>query len=62
MTSGLPNGENARVRQLFAEGHLDRGALLEAEGASYHGEGRAPSSARRNLRMDDDPLPAGDLR
>jgi phosphogluconate dehydratase len=39
MTSGLPNGEKARVRQLFAEGLVDRAALLEAEAASYHGPG-----------------------
>jgi phosphogluconate dehydratase len=39
MTSGLPNSEKARVRQLHAEGRIDRGALLEAEAASYHGEG-----------------------
>jgi len=28
-----------RVRQLYAEGKLDRAALLEAEMASYHGQG-----------------------
>jgi phosphogluconate dehydratase len=39
MTSGLSNSEKARVRQLFAEGKVDRAALLEAEMASYHGPG-----------------------
>ncbi|MDS1138656.1 phosphogluconate dehydratase [Nitratireductor indicus] len=39
MTSGLPNDEKARVRQLFAEGKVDRAALLEAESKSYHGPG-----------------------
>ena len=39
MTSGLPNGEKARVRQLYAEGKVDRAALLDAEAASYHSSG-----------------------
>ncbi len=39
MTSGLPNDEKARVRQLFAEGKVGRDKLLEAESASYHGPG-----------------------
>ena len=39
MTSGLPNGEKSRIRQLYAEGKVDRDALLEAEAASYHGRG-----------------------
>jgi phosphogluconate dehydratase len=39
MTSGLPNAEKARVRQLYAEGAVDRAALLAAEAASYHGPG-----------------------
>ncbi|MCX5046024.1 phosphogluconate dehydratase [Aldersonia sp. NBC_00410] len=39
MTSGLPNGEKAKVRQLYAEGKVDRDALLEAEAQSYHGDG-----------------------
>ncbi|MGH3372264.1 MAG: phosphogluconate dehydratase, partial [Nocardioidaceae bacterium] len=39
MPSGLPNGEKARVRQLYAEGKVDRAALLDAEAASYHSEG-----------------------
>lgn len=39
MPSGLPNKEKARVRQLFAEGKVDRARLLEAEAASYHAPG-----------------------
>ncbi len=39
MTSGLPNAEKARIRQLFAEGKVGRDALLEAEAQSYHGPG-----------------------
>ncbi|PWW01350.1 6-phosphogluconate dehydratase [Hoeflea marina] len=39
MTTGLPNDEKARVRQLYAEGKADRAMLLEAESKSYHGPG-----------------------
>jgi phosphogluconate dehydratase len=39
MTSGLPNAEKAKVRQLFAEGKVGRAELLEAESLSYHGPG-----------------------
>jgi phosphogluconate dehydratase len=39
MTSGLPNGEKAKARQLYAEGKVGREALLEAEAASYHSSG-----------------------
>ncbi|MDX5628745.1 MULTISPECIES: phosphogluconate dehydratase [unclassified Brenneria] len=39
MPSGLPNKEKVRIRQLFAEGKLDRQALLESESASYHSAG-----------------------
>ena len=39
MPSGLPNDEKARVRQLFAEGKIDRKELLKAEMASYHAPG-----------------------
>ncbi len=39
MTSGLPNDEKSRIRQLFAEGKVGRDALLEAESSSYHGPG-----------------------
>jgi phosphogluconate dehydratase len=39
MTSGLPNNEKSRIRQLYAEGKVGRKELLEAESASYHGPG-----------------------
>jgi len=39
MTSGLSNNEKSKVRQLFAQGKVDRAALLEAEGKAYHGPG-----------------------
>lgn len=39
MPSGLPNGEKARVRQLFSEGKCSREELLKAESASYHSAG-----------------------
>ncbi|TPM02594.1 MULTISPECIES: phosphogluconate dehydratase [unclassified Mesorhizobium] len=39
MTTGLPNDEKARVRQLYAEGKAGRAELLEAESKSYHGPG-----------------------
>lgn len=39
MTSGLPNDEKSRIRQLFAEGKATRAELLEAEAKSYHGPG-----------------------
>ncbi|KAA0969088.1 phosphogluconate dehydratase [Aureimonas fodinaquatilis] len=39
MTTGLPNDEKARTRQLYAEGKVGRDVLLEAESASYHGPG-----------------------
>src|SRR3954465_6619729 len=39
MTTGLPNSEKTRIRQLYAEGKLGRDALLEAESKSYHGPG-----------------------
>ncbi|MDA5537192.1 phosphogluconate dehydratase [Yersinia mollaretii] len=39
MATGLSNKEKVRVRQLFAEGKVDRNALLEAESASYHSAG-----------------------
>ena len=39
MTSGLPNDEKAKTRQLYAEGKIGRGELLEAESKSYHGPG-----------------------
>jgi phosphogluconate dehydratase len=39
MTSGLSNNDKAKVRQLFAQGKVDRHALLEAEMQAYHGPG-----------------------
>ncbi len=39
MPSGIPNPEKAKVRQLFAEGKVDRKALLKAESESYHAPG-----------------------
>ncbi|MBO0140317.1 phosphogluconate dehydratase [Agrobacterium sp. Ap1] len=39
MTSGLPNDEKSRIRQLYAEGKVGRTELLEAESKSYHGPG-----------------------
>ncbi|WP_274426350.1 phosphogluconate dehydratase [Chelativorans sp. YIM 93263] len=39
MTTGLPNDEKAKVRQLYAEGKVGREALLDAEAKSYHGPG-----------------------
>ena len=39
MTSGLPNDEKSRIRQLYAEGKVGRDALLEAEARSYHSPG-----------------------
>ncbi len=39
MTSGLSNDDKAKIRQQFAEGKLDRAALLEAESRAYHGAG-----------------------
>jgi phosphogluconate dehydratase len=39
MTTGIPNDEKARVRQLYAEGKVGRAELLDAESKSYHGPG-----------------------
>lgn len=39
MPSGLPNAEKARIRALYAEGRIDRTALLDAESKSYHSPG-----------------------
>ncbi len=39
MPSGLDNQEKSRVRQLFAQGKVDREALLESEAQSYHSAG-----------------------
>ena len=39
MTSGLPNEEKGKIRQLYAQGKVGREALLEAESQAYHGPG-----------------------
>ena len=39
MPSGLPNKEKARIRQEYAEGKVDRDALLQCESDSYHSPG-----------------------
>jgi dihydroxyacid dehydratase/phosphogluconate dehydratase len=39
MTSGLPNNEKAKVREMAAQGLVGRAELLEAESAAYHGPG-----------------------
>jgi phosphogluconate dehydratase len=39
MPSGLPNKEKQRIRQLYAEGKVGQGELLDAESASYHSAG-----------------------
>jgi phosphogluconate dehydratase len=39
MTSGMSNSEKSRIRQLYAQGKIDREALLEAESKSYHDPG-----------------------
>ena len=39
MTSGMPNSEKARIRQLYAQGKATRAELLECESQSYHGAG-----------------------
>jgi len=39
MTSGLPNDEKAKIRQLHAQGKVGRDELLKAEMQAYHGPG-----------------------
>lgn len=39
MPSGIPNKEKAKIRQLYAEGKVNKDQLLEAEAASYHAPG-----------------------
>ena len=39
MTTGIPNKDKARTRQLFAEGKCSREDLLKSESDSYHGPG-----------------------
>lgn len=39
MPTGISNEEKARIRQDYAEGKIDRGALLKGESDSYHSPG-----------------------
>jgi phosphogluconate dehydratase len=39
MSSGLSNTAKSKVREQFAQGHIGRAELLEAESAAYHGAG-----------------------
>ncbi len=39
MSSGLPNNQKAKVRELHAQGLVGRATVLEAESAAYHGPG-----------------------
>lgn len=39
MTSGMPNSQKAKTRQLFAQGKIGRDELMEAESQSYHDAG-----------------------
>jgi phosphogluconate dehydratase len=39
MGTGLSNHEKSKVREMAAQGHVGREALLEAESAAYHGPG-----------------------
>jgi phosphogluconate dehydratase len=39
MSSGLSNTEKSKVREQFAQGHVGREELLQAESAAYHGAG-----------------------
>ena len=39
MTSGLSNDDKRKNRQLYAEGKIDRAALLASESEAYHGPG-----------------------
>lgn len=39
MRSGIPNKEKSRIRQLYAQGKVDRNALLDVEAKSYHSAG-----------------------
>ncbi|MFK8032286.1 MAG: phosphogluconate dehydratase [Gammaproteobacteria bacterium] len=39
MTTGISNSEKAQVRQLYAEGKIDRAALLKSESKAYHSPG-----------------------
>jgi phosphogluconate dehydratase len=39
MTSGMPNDEKGKIRQLYVQGKVSRDQLLDAEAKSYHGPG-----------------------
>lgn len=39
MTSGLPNKEKVRIRQLYVQGKIGKEELMQAESASYHSDG-----------------------
>ncbi len=39
MSSGMPNEEKARIRELYAQGKIGKKQLLEAEAKSYHSAG-----------------------
>ncbi|MFN5181521.1 MAG: phosphogluconate dehydratase [Bacteroidota bacterium] len=39
MPTGISNDEKAKIRQLYAEGKIDRAALLKGESDSYHSPG-----------------------
>jgi phosphogluconate dehydratase len=39
MSSGLSNTDKSKVREQFAQGHIGREELLQAESAAYHGAG-----------------------
>ncbi len=39
MPTGIPNKQKAAVREAYAEGKVDRDALLDAEIKAYHGKG-----------------------
>jgi phosphogluconate dehydratase len=39
MPSGLANAEKAKTRQRYAEGKVDKAALLDAESSTYHSPG-----------------------
>jgi phosphogluconate dehydratase len=47
MTSGLPNDEKAKIRQLYAEGKVGRDQLLEPRPSPITAPAPAPSMARR---------------
>jgi len=39
MTTGMPNAEKAKIRELYMEGKVGRDELLKSESQSYHGPG-----------------------